>query len=310
MSHYRIPTGSTPAIPRFLAILCAGRLALAGIGDRNARGVMGYTDDVGQVEGLQTSMAPPLVSWRPLPVRCPAGPGPRQARGMDMSSSRQIVLCASVFEHGYMVEFYRPRDADFAELATLAHRCRSGAVERFVVLQRTVELFTSATLCQRPGAPMPGSIQRVAHFLGESSAYEDDAPMPGTIDELKKLFGLIFCFWDTADDTQAELQTTLTGFLATHVHSLGTHRIGLDALKDLQTPTQLPDFVTLDQAAGMVHKSKRTLERYKTSGELPDPTVEGGAGRADLWEWQTMRAWLTTTFGIELPERFPASRKR
>ncbi len=43
------------------------------------------------------------------------------------------------------------------------------------------------------------------------------------------------------------------------------------------------DLVTLDQAAGMVHKSKRTLEREKTKGTLPPPSVEGGGGKADLY---------------------------
>ena len=44
-------------------------------------------------------------------------------------------------------------------------------------------------------------------------------------------------------------------------------------------PDELPDLVTLNQAAGMVHRDKRTLERYKTKGELPAPAVEGGGGR-------------------------------
>src|SRR5215213_6136420 len=38
---------------------------------------------------------------------------------------------------------------------------------------------------------------------------------------------------------------------------------------------EAPDLVTLNQAAGIVHRSKRSLERYKTQGKLPDPAVEG-----------------------------------
>ena len=68
--------------------------------------------------------------------------------------------------------------------------------------------------------------------------------------------------------------------------------------------------VTLDQAAGMVHRSKRTLERHKTRGKLPTPTVEGGGGRADFWDWDTIRPWLETTFNLELSARFPASRRK
>jgi hypothetical protein len=68
------------------------------------------------------------------------------------------------------------------------------------------------------------------------------------------------------------------------------------------------DLVTLDQAAGMVHKSKRTLERFKTEGTLPPPVVEGGGGKADLYDWKDMRPWLTKQFGIPLPEKFPRNR--
>ena len=67
--------------------------------------------------------------------------------------------------------------------------------------------------------------------------------------------------------------------------------------------------VTLDQAAAMVHRSKRTLERHKTRGTLPAPAVEGGGGRADLYEWTILRPWLTGEFGIQLPDRYPTRRE-
>jgi hypothetical protein len=71
-----------------------------------------------------------------------------------------------------------------------------------------------------------------------------------------------------------------------------------------------PDLVTLNQAASIVHKKKRTLEHYKTRGMLPPPTVEGGGGRADLWEWRVIRPWLEATFHMRLPDTFPANRSR
>jgi hypothetical protein len=70
---------------------------------------------------------------------------------------------------------------------------------------------------------------------------------------------------------------------------------------------ELPDLVTLDQAAAAVHMSKRTLERHKTEGTLPDPVREGGGGKPALYDWKIMRLWLTKTFGINLPEKFPAN---
>jgi hypothetical protein len=68
---------------------------------------------------------------------------------------------------------------------------------------------------------------------------------------------------------------------------------------------KLPDLVTLDQAAAAVHRRKRTLERCKTKGTLPEPDVEGGGGKPALYDWKIMRPWLTKTFGVKLPERFP-----
>jgi hypothetical protein len=74
-------------------------------------------------------------------------------------------------------------------------------------------------------------------------------------------------------------------------------------------PAELPDLVTLDQAAAAIHKSKRTLERCKTAGTLPLPAVDGGGGKADLYDWKIMRPWLTKEFGVLLPERFPRLRQ-
>lgn len=67
------------------------------------------------------------------------------------------------------------------------------------------------------------------------------------------------------------------------------------------------DLVTLAQAAGMVHRAKRSLERYKSKG-LPMPTVDGGGGRPDLWDWAVLRPWLEEEFGFRLPATFPARR--
>jgi hypothetical protein len=72
---------------------------------------------------------------------------------------------------------------------------------------------------------------------------------------------------------------------------------------------ELPDLVSLDQAAAAVHTSKRTLERHKTEGNLPDPVREGGGGKPALYDWKIMRPWLIETFGIDLPERYPGNIK-
>jgi hypothetical protein len=66
------------------------------------------------------------------------------------------------------------------------------------------------------------------------------------------------------------------------------------------------DVVTLDQAAGMVKRTKRALEEYKGKG-LPDPDVSaGGGGKPRLWKWATIRPFLLQ-FRPDLPQTFPAN---
>jgi len=65
--------------------------------------------------------------------------------------------------------------------------------------------------------------------------------------------------------------------------------------------------ITLQQAAALVHRSKRALEEYKARG-MPKPRVRGGGGKPSLWAYAEIRPWLTKTFDISLPERFFADR--
>ncbi|HKM52083.1 MAG TPA: hypothetical protein VJY33_01665 [Isosphaeraceae bacterium] len=67
---------------------------------------------------------------------------------------------------------------------------------------------------------------------------------------------------------------------------------------------EVPDYVTLSQAAKMVKKSKRTLEGDKSKGSLPAPVVNGGGGCADLYDWAVMRPWLSERFGWHM-DRLP-----
>jgi hypothetical protein len=83
------------------------------------------------------------------------------------------------------------------------------------------------------------------------------------------------------------------------------------ALDSLDTDTELADqYVTLDQAAAFVNRSKKTLERAmnKSNSDAPPPDVEGGGGRPHEWRWSVLRPWLEKTYGKKLPERFPQLR--
>jgi hypothetical protein len=66
-------------------------------------------------------------------------------------------------------------------------------------------------------------------------------------------------------------------------------------------------YVTLDQMAALVNRSKKTLERKAnaTTSDMPAPDVEGGGGKPHEWKWTTIRPWLEKHFNRKLPERFP-----
>lgn len=63
-------------------------------------------------------------------------------------------------------------------------------------------------------------------------------------------------------------------------------------------------YVTLDQIAAIVRRQKRSLEKYR--GRMPRPASAGGHGRPTLWAWADVRPWLEETFGLPLPDCFPA----
>jgi hypothetical protein len=63
------------------------------------------------------------------------------------------------------------------------------------------------------------------------------------------------------------------------------------------------DLVTLDEAAAIVHRVKRTLERHLS--RMPLPHVQGGGGKPSLWRWADLRPWLQREYLPDLPERFP-----
>lgn len=66
--------------------------------------------------------------------------------------------------------------------------------------------------------------------------------------------------------------------------------------------------VTLHQAAAMVNRSKRSLERLLA--KMPAPRVQGAGGKPSEWAWSELRPWLEKEFERPLPERFPADRFR
>jgi hypothetical protein len=63
------------------------------------------------------------------------------------------------------------------------------------------------------------------------------------------------------------------------------------------------DLVRLDEAAAIVHRSKKTLQRRLR--DMPAPYVRGGGGKPSLWKWCDLRPWLEREYIPDLPKRFP-----
>ena len=70
----------------------------------------------------------------------------------------------------------------------------------------------------------------------------------------------------------------------------------------------LEQFVTLQQMAAIVGKSKRTLQRLYESGDLPAADIPGGKGMANEWRWSVVRPILEEKYNRKLPQVFPADR--
>ena len=63
------------------------------------------------------------------------------------------------------------------------------------------------------------------------------------------------------------------------------------------------DYIDLDQAAALVNRSKRTLERHLR--KMPNPVVQGAGGKKSEWVYEELRPWLENEFGKILPKRPP-----
>ena len=64
-------------------------------------------------------------------------------------------------------------------------------------------------------------------------------------------------------------------------------------------------YIDLDQAAALVSRSKKTLERKLREGSMPMPDIEGGGGKKHEWVYSKLRPWLENEYGRVLPTRPP-----
>jgi hypothetical protein len=65
--------------------------------------------------------------------------------------------------------------------------------------------------------------------------------------------------------------------------------------------SELPELVTLDQAAALVNRTANGLRHYRRQG-MPEPFVRGTKGKPNEYLWSEMRRWLEDTFDRKVPE--------
>jgi len=67
------------------------------------------------------------------------------------------------------------------------------------------------------------------------------------------------------------------------------------------TENELPELVTLSQAAILVGRTVDGLRHYRRKG-MPRPYVEGKKGQPNEYLWSEMKPWLEKTFNRLVPD--------
>ena len=78
----------------------------------------------------------------------------------------------------------------------------------------------------------------------------------------------------------------------------------------IDADAEVVQYVTLDQMAARVNRSKKSLEKKLNAknSTMPKPDVKGKGGKPHEWIWAKTRPWLETEFGKQLPTNWPSRR--
>ncbi len=68
-----------------------------------------------------------------------------------------------------------------------------------------------------------------------------------------------------------------------------------------EAPAELPDLVTLGQAAALVNRQPSGLRHYRNRG-MPRPFIKGTKGKPNEYLVSEMRPWLEKTFNRRIPD--------
>jgi hypothetical protein len=128
---------------------------------------------------------------------------------------------------------------------------------------------------------------------------------PATSADVQAVIGELGNLADKNDirNILSELERLRTDVATTLANQAGPAPAAVPAPTGLPAGPPPEQLVTLDQMGAVVHRSKRSLERYRA--QMPPPRARGRRGRPHLWAWHEVRPWLESAFGLRLPEQFP-----
>lgn len=182
----------------------------------------------------------------------------------------------------------------------------------------SVNLATSnaatATAAWERGIPprlaLKGSVEAIraladVHDVLKGNSYLHDSGLDRLIVALERLD----CAMNSLRGLELRIRMSELRAVPEPVESFGSSRespqVESDASQSIATILQ---YVTLNQAAGLVQRHKDTLGRWlRDDPHSPMPAIEGGGGKPHEYLWSEMRRWLESKSGRQLPERFPSS---
>jgi hypothetical protein len=77
--------------------------------------------------------------------------------------------------------------------------------------------------------------------------------------------------------------------------------IGLAPPETTAPEGEMPELVTLEQAAVLVNRTSSGLRHYGNRG-MPRPSIKGKKGKPNEYLWSEMRPWLEDTFARKIPD--------
>jgi len=170
------------------------------------------------------------------------------------------------------------------------------------------EAFVGAKTALLDAAELAGfptrSLRRL--FCKTSPSYED---LKRDSDELIYFLGRLLDLSEEKNNAQHVALESLRAIVSEMSESESPEP---QSIKLLGGPVQVADaeadtcYIDLDQAAALVNRSKRSLQRRL--GQMPPPAIRGKGGKKSEWIWSDLRPWLEKEFSRKLPDVPPHHR--